>query len=180
MLRLLFAVLFAVVVQDPERGALQSRFVSSDVVATWSFSPGSAGHDTLRLLVLWRGTPGWTARAGSFGTQGTSVSNFEFAQQILVGPHVFTVATDHRMPHAVIDGREVDLGVSNVFLVDHVDATSTPRALDAYRVDAEVPAGAGVETIIRREPTLRAFLRCGRVAQSDVVGGMLCTRTLGP
>jgi hypothetical protein len=182
VLRIMLAVLLAVVVQsgNPERRALQSRFVSSDVEATWSFGAGSARHDALRLLVLWRGTPGWAMRAGSFGAQSRSVSRFEFSQNILVGPHIVTVAVDSRMPHALIDGREVDLRGSNVALVDRVDETSPPRALDAIWVEPEVPPDAAVETIIRREPRLRAFLRCDRVAQTDVVGGMLCRQTLGP
>jgi hypothetical protein len=182
VLRILVAVALAVVAQsmNPERSALQSRFVSPDVVATWSFGAGSAGHDALRFLVLWRGTPGWAGRAGFFGTQGTSVSRFDFAQQILVGPQVFTVAADLRQPQALIDGNEVDLRSSNVFFVDRVDETSTPRALDAIWVEPEVPADVAVETIIRREPMLRAFLRCESVAQTDPIGGTLCKRTLGP
>jgi hypothetical protein len=182
MLRILLAVFFGVVTQsgDLERRALQSRFVSPDVVATWSFGAGTAGHDALRVLVLWRGTPGWQARAGSFATRGGSLSSFEFSQQILVGPHVFTVAADFRLPNALIDEREVDLRRANVFLVDRVDETSTPRALEAYWVEPEVMADTPAETIIRREPRLRAFLRCDIVGQTDVVGQLLCTRTLGP
>jgi hypothetical protein len=182
MLRIVLTVVLAVTVQspDPERLGLQSRFVSPDVVATWSLGGGSAGHDTLRLLVLWRGTAGWAGRAGSFGTHGLSAGNFESAQQILVGPHVFTVAEDRRSPHAQIDGHEVDLRSSNVFLVDAVDEPSAPRALDAMWVEPDLPADAGFETIVRREPALRAFLRCDRVERADVVGGMLCERTLGP
>ncbi len=182
MLRILTAVLLAVATQsgDPERRGLQSRFVSPDVVATWSFGAGSAGHDALRLLVLWRGTPGWMVRAGSFGTSSPSVNQVEFTQHIWVGSHVFSVASDSRLPQALIDGHEVDLHRSNVFFVDRVDETSTPRVLDAIWVEPEVPANVAVEAIIRREPMLRAFLRCETVAQTDVVGGMLCKRTLGP
>jgi hypothetical protein len=181
-MRILVAVLLAVVVQsgNPERAALQSRFVAPDVVATWSFGAGSAGRDALRLLVLWRGTPGWAGRAGAFGTSSKSVNTLEFAQDIWVGPHVFAVAADSRVPQAVIDEHKVDLRSSNVFLVDRVDETSNPRALDAIWIEPEVPADVGIETIIRREPMLRAFLRCESVSQTDTVGGMLCKRTLGP
>jgi len=182
MLRALVAmsVVFMAQSGNPERAALQSRFVSPDVVATWSFGAGSAGHDALKLLVLWRGTPGWTVRAGSFGTSSPSVNGVEFTQQIWVGSHAFTVASDSRLAHAVIDGHEVDLRRSNVFFVDRVDETSTPRVLDAIWVAPEVPVDAAFEAIIRREPMLRAFLRCESASPTDVVGGMLCKRTLGP
>jgi hypothetical protein len=182
MLRIVLALVLAALVQSPEheRAGLQSRFVSPDVVATWSVGGGSAGHDTLRLLVLWRGTGGWARRAGSLETHGLSVGNFEYAQQIVLGPYVFTVAGDLRSPHAQIDGHEVDLRSSNVFLVDSVDTPSAPRALDAMWVEPDLPADAGFETIVRRERVLRAFLRCDRVARTDVVGGTLCDGTLGP
>jgi hypothetical protein len=155
--------------RQTELAALRSQFVAPDVVATWSLAAGGPGHDKLLLLVLWRGTPGWGRRAGSFGTRGEAVGSPEerqgggprlFRQQILVGNLTFDVYLDLQSRLVQIDNHEFDLRSSNVFLIDRVDESSTPRGVQPMWVEPEFPVGTGVEAIIRREPALRAFLRC--------------------
>ena len=180
MLRLVLATLLTALVQlgDRQHGALQSRFVSPDVLATWSFDRED-GKEALRILVLWRGSPGWAARAGGFGIRGTSVDSVDFVQQITVGSRILTVATDLRRSGAWIEGRVVDLRQSNVFLVDGIDTPQSPFLSSAGRIEPPSEVDDHIEALIRREPALTSFLRCDGVPENDVTGTLLCQRTLG-
>jgi hypothetical protein len=123
--------------RQTELAELRSQFVAPDVVATWSLAAFGPGHDKLQLLVLWRGTPGWGRRTGSFGTRGQAVGSPEecqgggprsFRRQILVGNLTFDVGLDLQS-RLVPDNQEFDMRSSNVFLIDRVDDSSTPRGV---------------------------------------------------
>ncbi len=177
----LTAMLIASLMAQPELAELRSQFVAPDVIATSSLT----AENKLRLLVLWRGTPGWARRAGSFTTRSQVNGSPEeltgglpraFRHQVLVGQLTLSVDLDPQSPLVRIDNQDFDLRSSNVFLVDRVDESS--HGVQPMWVEPTFPVGAGVNAIIRREPALRAFLRCDTVDPNDQVGRFMCTNTL--
>ncbi len=176
-----------------ELDELESYFVAPDVVASSSVTAGSPGHGTLRLLVLWRGTPGWAQRAGySQNITGAAAPITPEApyprwmsQEMIVGNVTLDVRLDFQALLVEIDHQPpFDLRRANVFLVDPIDEASG-RPIRALWVDpdvpadAELPASAVVSAIIRREPDLRAFLRCDAVdSDKGPIGQRLCDATL--
>ena len=171
-----------------EPATLRSQFVSPAVIATWGAVGGALGQDRLRYLVLWRGSPGWVW-PGPFGARGQMIGGTDerkdppqsVSQQLFVGKITFGLTVNLRASVVQIEGQEFDLHKSNVFLVDRLDEPDAPRVVRQMWVDPEIPAGDTFEAVIRREPELRAFIRCENVfldpAQAEVAR-VLCMRTL--
>jgi hypothetical protein len=175
-----------------ELDELESYFVAPDVVASSSVTAGSPGHGTLRVLVLWRGTIGWAQRGYSQHITGTAAPITPEApfprwmsQKMIVGNGTLDVRLDFQALLVEIDHQPpFDLRRANVFLVDSIDEASG-RPIRALWVDPDVPADAAlpaskvVSAIIRREPDLRAFLRCDAVdSDKGPIRQLLCDATL--
>ena len=110
-----------------------NTMISPTVFATWVTDRVGNGPVQLRLLVPWRGTPGWYFIGG--GRIADSFDGVRRHRTIEYGDIRLTL--DYGASDAVtINGREVHLGTDNVVYVDDVDAL----------------AGACVVTLGRRSP----------------------------
>jgi hypothetical protein len=141
--------------------------VSGSVVATWIVRKEPTGSPGLQLLVLWRGTPGWCLRDDSSGSSGRTSSRGDgkdrglVVQKVSYGGIGLAVEFDGNKRMARIQGNELNLGTDNVILVDGVDDAAELRIVKTLEVDGRLPHEAAVvESIIRRNPDLYAYLRC--------------------
>jgi hypothetical protein len=136
------------------------HLVSPSVVATWTSRDNPDGSKT-RLLVLWRGSPGWLStgnRGHGFG--GGSYDGYWLSSAQGV---TFTVAFDFKKATARILNQEISLDDTNVVLIDFADRPSGPAIAGYQRVDFPQldPAIADpVPTIIQRTPALFEYLQC--------------------
>ena len=101
-----------------------NTMISPTVFASWVTERVGNGPVQLRLLVLWRGTPGWFfVRGGSIAStsDGTRTNlTIEYGDVRL--------KLSHGAGDTVgINGREVHLGTDNVVYVDDVDAPAGAR-----------------------------------------------------
>ena len=131
------------------------RPVSPTVVASWH-----TRGDKLTMLVLWRGTPGWFWRVSGHGGGGGGNGRQEF-QQLRYGERTFKIDYDFGKDTAIVEGRELSLGDTNVVMIDFVDSAGGPTIVGTKYVDPalSVPRDDGL-VIIAREPDLYPFLQC--------------------
>jgi hypothetical protein len=143
-----------------------SRIASPEVVANWMAFEDAAGELQLRLLVLWRGSPGWFLGGESTGSSGKAVTAdnggaSSIVQHLRYGKLNLEVELDPRKQTAKIATEKVDLADGNVVLVDDVDNPAGPRVLRVLRVNPALSKSVGkVEEVVRRSPELFEFLRC--------------------
>ena len=148
--------------------------VSPSVLATEMCIVDGAGRGTLELLVLWRGSPGWFMKGGggssggggsAGSTMGGGPSPMIRSSWISQGGVNLSVRLDPGARKAWIQENEIDLGDTNVILVDGVDSPAGPHVVRTLRIDPEyqtepkkpMPA----QMFIRRSPELVEFLQCG-------------------
>ncbi|HEY1251857.1 MAG TPA: hypothetical protein VGH97_11765 [Thermoanaerobaculia bacterium] len=142
-----------------------SRVASPEVVASWIALEGSADELQLRLLVLWRGSPGWFLKGESAGSSGKAGADDgganSIVQHLRYGKLNLEVGLDLRKQTATIAAEKVDLGDANVILVDDVDNPAGPRVVRTLRVNPALSKSVGkMEEVVRRSPELFEFLRC--------------------
>jgi hypothetical protein len=159
-----------------------NTMISPTVFASWVTERVGNGPEELRLLVLWRGTPGWFFVGG--GRIGLSSGKPRTHRIIEYGDVRLTL--DYGEDDAVaINGREVHLGTDNVVYVDDVDAPTGARVVRTSRVPLKMPGSAGqIGLAIRGVPEVVAYLKCEARApdpQRQTMIEMLaaCVVTLG-
>ena len=135
-----------------------NTMISPTVFASWITERVGSGPVQLRLLVLWRGTPGWYFVGGgkiassSDGTRTTLTIEYGDVRLTLRHGAGDTVA---------INGREVHLGTDNVIYVDDVDALAGARVVRTSRIASNLPGSDGqIGLAIRDVPEIVAFLNC--------------------
>jgi len=134
-----------------------NTMISPTVFATWLTERIGNGPVQLRLLVLWRGTPGWYFVPGGISDSSDGARTH---QTIEYGDIRLTL--DYGAGDAVaINGREVHLGTDNVVYVDDVDAPAGARLVRTSRIVSKLPGSAGqIGLAIRDVPDLVAYLKC--------------------
>lgn len=158
-----------------------SQIVSPTVVATaMTWSQGDA--QTLELLVLWRGRPGWFLegsghRSGGGGSGDVQTATLEYAGLQL------SVTFDRQRRVATVDRRELALRDQNVILVDGVDGPVHIRRISLERVDPAMTSDSPrLSGVLRRSEAVLQFLQCDlkvpqAAAQPTI--DMLCSQVRG-
>ena len=100
-------------------GSSGTRIMSPTVVATWATrgnpvagSERRLSPQTLALLVLWRGTPGWFSK-GTGRSQSSGGSVTTFATTVRYGDLALDLSLDYQSRKAQVQGKEVALGDAN-------------------------------------------------------------------
>jgi hypothetical protein len=158
------------------------QWLSPAVVVSWIIEPQPDASEHVRLIVLWRGTPGWFMRpGGSTATDGSSAGQSHHV--ITQGGVRLTLDYDPSARVATIQGRSLALGQDNVVFVDDVDSAAGPRVTGTGRVPRALPGSAGqIGLVLRKSPEVVAFLRCDAVLPDPgarAVLGNLCLQNLG-
>ena len=109
------------------------RVLSPTVVASWIAEQEASGTAQLRLLVLWRGRPGWFLGGGPSGGGGSGLGRGVMTRRLHFGGVDLEFMFDQRTRVIELLGQRIDLGEANVVLVDTVD--DHPRFVGARRVD---------------------------------------------
>ncbi len=163
---LLFATLGASA-EEPQPEHVQASMgngvLSPTVVASWTVRKEGNASWQLQFLVLWRGSPGWFSREDSNSSSGSSSMGGDevTVEKLSYGGIDLTLEFDGNKRIARVQDQEVPLGSDNVILVDDVDGAAGPRVQNSLAVDGQLSdETSAVETIIRRNPELYAFLRC--------------------
>lgn len=173
------AVVFLGVSHAPEAQAQRggaagaTRVISSGASLTVLSTLVSRGNQ-LVVLVLWRGAPGWLARAGRASTQGGGTEQATWVQ-LTRGDVTVDLDINHATGVARLLGRQLRLGDHNVVLVDRADTTAT--IVKTLRVDPNVPDTLDAPIIVlQRDPALREFLQC-ELMQADPIFGRMVVAT---
>lgn len=143
---------------DSQSGSTSSatQVVSPTALATWVTEPG---RESLDLLVLWRGSPGWFLERVSERSDSSSRTESGFRSTSRYGHVELSVEFDRRRRVARINGVDVRLGNDNVILVDKVDDPESQRV--ARTLSIRVPMVDGrVASVIRQSSDAVRFLRC--------------------
>ena len=131
--------------------------ISPTVFASWVTERVGNDPEELRLLVLWRGTPGWFFVGG--GRIGLSSGRPRSHRIIEYGDVRLTL--DYGVDDAVaINGHEVHLGADNVVYVDDVDAPAGARVVRTSRIPSTLPSAAQIGLAIRDVPEVVRYLQC--------------------
>ncbi len=135
-----------------------NTMISPTVFASWVTERVGNDPEELRLLVLWRGTPGWFFVGG--GRIGLSSGRPRAHRIIEYGNTRLTL--DYGADDTVaINGHEVHLGADNVVYVDDVDAPGGARVVRTSRVPSKMPGSAGqIGLAIRDVPEVVGYLKC--------------------
>jgi hypothetical protein len=136
------------------------HLLSPAVVSTWTAHRNDDGTTT-KLLVLWRGSPGWLSR----GPRGHGFGGGGFDGYWLSSANgtTFTVEFDFAGRTAVILGKLISLADTNVVLVDFADRSGGPAIAGHHRIDFPSVAQAiadPVPTIVQQTPFLFEYLKC--------------------
>ena len=150
-------------------GSMGSGLVSPSVVATWIVRKAPGSESELQLLVLWRGTTGWSMKGESSASSSQMSTRADGKDRGVVVTHIdeggigLDLEFDGNQRVARVQDKEIPLGSHNVILVDAVDDPEGLRVVDSLEVDGRVPddEASAAEVIIRRNPELYAYLRCG-------------------
>jgi hypothetical protein len=151
----------------PPPGTMATRsatqVISPVALVTWVAKYGSDGVSTIDLIVLWRGMPGWFSRGSSNGvSSGGSTGSFH--STIRYGGLDLQLELDSQARVAQVQGTRVDLGDSNVILVDGVDMPGGPVVVATLRVEPDLPQADNgyprIEEVLRRSPQIVSYLGC--------------------
>jgi len=166
----------------PSQG-MSDRILSPAVVGGMFTHREASGSESLDLLVLWRGSPGWhlrgTDHGGSAGGMGMSGRR---GMTIRYGTLSLYAAFEPATRHCQIEDKDVPLGDDNVVLVDDVDGASGLRVVKTMRIDPALPEPGRMELAIRRSPELVAFLRCDVKlpdARQQALMDIICGQVVG-
>jgi hypothetical protein len=162
---------------------MSDRILSPAVVGGMFTHREASGSESLDLLVLWRGSPGWhlrgTDHGGSAGGGGMSGRR---GMTIRYGTLSLYAAFEPATRHCQIEDKDVPLGDDNVVLVDDVDGASGLRVVKTMRIDPALPEPGRMELAIRRSPELVAFLRCDVKlpdARQQALMDVICGQVVG-
>lgn len=156
--------------------AVEEGAISSTVFATVYARAEGGEPREIMLVVLWRGSPGWTegpmrgtSRPSSAGRGGQGRSNL-LASAYRIGDVTLALSFDPAHRVVRIMEQEILLGDDNVVLVDSVDTAAALRVAATLRIDPDVEPASGVDrsgvgaatldmaSIINRSATLRGFV----------------------
>jgi hypothetical protein len=129
---------------------------SDSVLGTWEAS-GQQNMDTLDLLVLWRGHPGWWAKATDIAVGGS-----DHLHRLKADDAMLELRFDPAARVVRVQGQTVSLGDNNVVMVDGVDTPNRLTVVGTMRVDPRFPnpaSGDPVEQIVKQSPGLSEFAR---------------------
>ena len=159
-----------------------NTMISPTVFASWVTERVGNGPVQLRLLVLWRGTPGWFFVGG--GRIATSSDGARTLLTIEYG--AVRLKLSHGAGDTIsVNGREVHLGTDNVVYVDDVDAPAGARVVRTSRIPSNLPGSEGqIGLAIRDVPEIVAYLKCDARAsdaqrQMMIEDSAACIVTLG-
>ena len=138
----------------------QTRIVSPTVVATW-IKRVYPDRETLDLLVLWRGTPGWFLKGERRGSSGGATQTV-VTEQVNYGGLGLQVEFDKQKLTAVVQRRVIDLKPNlNVLLVDRVDSSNVDLTIEPLSIEARVPSrDPQLELLLQRSSRIVEFLQC--------------------
>jgi len=156
--------------------------LSPAVVATW-FTDQPAGRPVqLRLLVLWRGTPGWVLAGGGETRGATDRSGIQY-ETINYGNVRLTVSFDATTRVVSIQDKRFALKDDNVVFVDDVDTAAGPQVTATMRLGPTMPGSAGqLGEMLAPSPRIIEFLRCDAKAPIGRLQSMLdrmCLQNIG-
>jgi hypothetical protein len=159
--------------------------VSSVALVTWVTRFGHDGIHTLELLVVWRGQPGWFLRVGSQSSSGGG-SGTSFHTTSRFGDVELRLDFDSATHTAALQGQRVDLGESNVVLVDNVDRLDDLSVGGLLHVDTAVPlldtGRPDIDAVLMRSGEIVSFLKCDVTLPGGRGPGVVaptCARLLG-
>ena len=136
---------------------------SAVAVMTWVTRFGHDGVHTLELLVVWRGTPSWFARGGPHsGSGGGSGTAFHSSERF--GDIELELDFDRVSRIVSIQGQKLNIGDSNILLVDGVDSAAGAKLATHLHVDPALVMLANgrpdIASVIKRSPEAVSFLQC--------------------
>ncbi|HEY4229712.1 MAG TPA: hypothetical protein VGO79_06050 [Thermoanaerobaculia bacterium] len=146
-----------------------SMAVSPAVVATWFATHAGDAPSELQLLVLWRGAPGWLVKPEKEGSSKSQAGSSHASggraperatQRLEMAGVVLEVELDIAKRHARVGPHEIELGESNVVLIDGVDEEAGFRLAGLLRVDPAFPSSPDLAPVLARSAEVVAFLRC--------------------
>jgi hypothetical protein len=137
--------------------------VSSVAVVTWVTRYGHDGVHTLELLVVWRGQPGWFTRVGPRASSSGGSGSYFYSTSRL-GDVELQLGLDSAAHRAEIQGQHIDLGDSNVVLVDGVGSADRVSVVAKPRVDPDVvllnDGRPEIDAVLMRSADVVSFLQC--------------------
>jgi len=138
--------------------------VTPGVTATYTGTGPPNGPWTLQLLVLWRGSPGWTASASTGGGGAMQGPSPPVTQSVMFEGRTLELQLDEKSRQVRLGAEVLDLGQSNVVLIDDVDSATGARIAGAVRLQPAVvePFMDPLVALIGRSPELLDFLQCGK------------------
>lgn len=158
-----------------------TRVLSPTVQVTWATERATDGVEQLRLLVLWRGTPGWFVTGG--GTHFSSSSTGASIVTITRGDVQLHLEYDSLTRIAVFNDRRIDTRETNVLLVDHVDAPTGAQLVGTTHVGPAMPGSAlQLGPMLQMSPEVMTFLQCDATssdASKQRAIENLCLQTIG-
>jgi hypothetical protein len=149
-----------------------TALISPSVEATWMTNGGR-----LDLVVLWRGSPGWSQRLPSkTDYDGSRVT-------LLRGTTRLTLDYNRRLGIAVVQGSTIRLSSSNVVFVDTVDSVRGPVVVRVGQVTATMRGSpAQIGPILANSEEIRTYLRCRVLPREPGLRRLLerkCLTTIG-
>ncbi|HEY2796915.1 MAG TPA: hypothetical protein VGK26_03420 [Thermoanaerobaculia bacterium] len=171
----------AVAAAAPESGGGESGSppVSAGVVATWFASHAGDAAPELDLLILWRGAPGWFLKPHTGGKKetGSMSSSHGRPERVTARAEMAGVVLEAELDvarrHARVGPHEIDLGESNVVLIDGVDEERGFRLAGLLKVDRAFPSSPDVAPVLARSAEVVAFLRCETAVEDPSIDAML-------
>jgi hypothetical protein len=139
-------------------GSVQTSYIVSPVVvATVMATRAADGAETLDLLVLWRGSPGWFFRDGGTGSSGGGTGTWVYATA-RYGDLQLQLSLDTAARIAIVQGTRVELKDANIVLVDGADTRAV--VVGMLRADPLLADAPRIEPVLRSSARLLEFLRC--------------------
>jgi hypothetical protein len=103
--------------------------------------------ETLELLVLWRGSPGWFAKGGRSGSSSRGGLD-EWSMEDHDGGVSLTLRMNTQTRTVWVQDSSVALGAANAILVDRVDSPQGPQIVRTLTVDAALGDEIGPARIL--------------------------------
>jgi hypothetical protein len=125
----------------------------------------TGADETLDLLVLWRGTPGWFAKGGRSGSSGGGRSGGAQQHRFYEGAYEFEVTLDRTTGKAHVLDRDIDVATANAVFVDEVDASRGPRIaktmlLTNRTLDTTLRGPNQIVALMGKIPEVREYVGC--------------------